>query len=46
MNVIDTLLCGVKIIEPKVLGDHNGFFKETFSAQRYTEKVGIILPFA
>lgn len=45
MNVIDTPLAGVKIIEPKVFGDHRGFFKETFSAQRYAEMVGITLPF-
>jgi|SRR5699024_4715050 len=45
MNVIDTPLAGVKIIEPKVFGDHRGFFKETFSAQRYAEVVGITLPF-
>lgn len=45
MNVIDTPLAGIKIIEPKVFGDHRGFFKETFSAQRYAEMVGITLPF-
>lgn len=45
MNVIDTPLAGVKIIEPKVSGDHRGFFKETFSAQRYAEMAGITLPF-
>lgn len=41
MKVIDTALSGVKIIEPKVFGDHRGFFKETFSAARYKEQVGI-----
>lgn len=41
MNVIDTLLAGVKIIEPKVFGDHRGFFKETFSAERYAQMAGI-----
>lgn len=45
MNVIDTPLAGVKIIEPKVFGDQRGFFKETFSAQRYAEMVSITLPF-
>ena len=30
MNVIETKLPGVLIIEPKVFGDHRGFFKETF----------------
>lgn len=41
MNVIDTPLAGVKIIEPKVFGDHRGFFKETFSAERYAQTAGI-----
>ena len=41
MKVIETILAGVKIIEPKVFGDHRGFFKETYSAQRYQELVGI-----
>lgn len=45
MKVIDTPLAGVKIIEPKVFGDHRGFFKETFSAKRYAEMAGIALPF-
>ena len=45
MNVIDTPLSGVKIIEPRVFGDHRGFFKETFSEQRYAQLVGIQLPF-
>ena len=44
MNVIETKLPGVLIIEPKVLGDHRGFFKETFHAERYAE-AGIYLPF-
>ena len=45
MNVIPTALPGVLIIEPQVFGDHRGFFKETFSAQRYQEQAGITLPF-
>lgn len=45
MNVIDTILPGVKIIEPKVFGDRRGFFKETFSVLRYKELVGIDLKF-
>ena len=44
MNVIETLLQGVMIIEPKVFGDHRGFFKETFQIERYRE-AGIDLPF-
>ena len=44
MNVIETKLPGVLIIEPKVFGDCRGFFKETFQAERYAE-IGINLPF-
>lgn len=44
MNVIETKLPDVLIIEPKVFGDHRGFFKETFQTERYAE-VGIALPF-
>ena len=44
MNVIETKIPGVLIIEPKVFGDHRGFFKETFQVERYAE-TGINLPF-
>ena len=37
MNVIETSLPGVLIIEPKVFGDHRGFFMETYNAKRYAE---------
>ena len=37
MNVTETKLAGVLIIEPKVFGDARGFFKETFQAERYLE---------
>lgn len=45
MKVLDTILAGVKIIEPKVFGDARGFFQETFSAQRYHNEAGIALNF-
>ncbi len=45
MKVVETILPGVLIIEPKVFGDQRGFFKETFSAERYREMAGIELPF-
>lgn len=45
MKVIATKLSGVFIIEPKVFGDDRGFFKETFSVDRYKELVGIDLDF-
>jgi len=37
MNVIQTEIAGVLIIEPKVFGDARGFFLETFQDQRYRE---------
>ena len=44
MKVIETKLRGVLIIQPKVFGDHRGFFKETYQTERYQE-AGISLPF-
>lgn len=37
MNVIETKLPGVLLLEPKVFGDPRGFFFESYSAQRYAE---------
>ena len=37
MNVIQTELPGVLIIEPRVFGDERGFFMETWQQQRYAE---------
>ncbi len=37
MNVLDTPLDGVKIIEPDVFGDKRGFFMETYHKKRYAE---------
>ena len=45
MNVIPTKLKDCVIIEPKVFGDHRGFFLETFQADRYREMASIELPF-
>lgn len=45
MNVIETELPGVLIIEPKSFGDERGFFVETFQVERYRERAGISLPF-
>ena len=44
MQITETKLAGVLIIEPKVFGDQRGFFKETFQLERYKE-AGIDLPF-
>jgi dTDP-4-dehydrorhamnose 3,5-epimerase len=35
MNVMQTNIPGVMIIEPKLFGDYRGFFLETFQAERY-----------
>jgi dTDP-4-dehydrorhamnose 3,5-epimerase len=40
MNVIETNLPGVLIMEPKVFGDSRGFFQETWQQRRY-EEIGI-----
>ncbi len=45
MKVINTVLPGVRIIEPQVFGDARGFFLESFSARRYREVAGIELAF-
>jgi dTDP-4-dehydrorhamnose 3,5-epimerase len=44
MNVIQTDIPEVLIIEPKVIGDHRGFFSERFHAERYAAS-GIRGPF-
>lgn len=45
MNVIETKIAGAKIIEPKVFGDHRGFFLETFERNRYQKLLNIDLEF-
>ena len=40
MNIIETKLPGVLIVEPNVFGDQRGFFVESYQKQRYQE-VGI-----
>jgi dTDP-4-dehydrorhamnose 3,5-epimerase len=37
MQVLDTKLPGVLIIEPKVFGDSRGYFYETFQLKRYSD---------
>ncbi|WRP06314.1 dTDP-4-dehydrorhamnose 3,5-epimerase [Rossellomorea aquimaris] len=37
MRVIKTELEGVKVIEPTVLGDHRGWFMETYSNSKFLE---------
>jgi dTDP-4-dehydrorhamnose 3,5-epimerase len=44
MNVTETALPGVLLVEPKVFGDPRGFFFEAYSERRYAE-AGIPGPF-
>ena len=37
MKVLETVLPGVLIIEPKVFGDARGFFLESYQAERYRQ---------
>ncbi|HHT0592309.1 TPA: dTDP-4-dehydrorhamnose 3,5-epimerase [Legionella anisa] len=41
MNILDTKISEVKIIEPRVYGDERGFFYESFQAARYAALLGI-----
>jgi dTDP-4-dehydrorhamnose 3,5-epimerase len=41
MNVTETGLPGVLIIEPKVFGDERGFFYESFNAKAFEEATGL-----
>lgn len=44
MNIIETALPGVLIIEPRVFGDARGFFMETWNAQAF-RKAGLDVRF-
>jgi len=45
MNVINTPLDGLLVIEPTVFGDQRGFFYESFNAQRFAEQTGVQVDF-
>ena len=45
MNVIQTTLPGVLILEPRVFGDERGFFFESFNQKALAEQAGIDTPF-
>ena len=36
MNIVDTPLSGVKVIEPAVFGDHRGFFLESWNQKTFS----------
>lgn len=44
MEFIKTKLDGVVIVEPKVFGDHRGFFMESYSKREF-EKAGLFYDF-
>lgn len=45
MKVVDTIISGVKIIEPTVFGDDRGFFFESFNEEKFSSLTGVTLPF-
>ncbi len=45
MNIIQTTLPGVLLIEPKVFGDERGFFFESFNALAFAQATGVTTPF-
>lgn len=45
MNIVETALPEVVIIEPKVFGDDRGFFYESFNEQAFRRATGLNLPF-
>lgn len=45
MNIIQTSLPGVLILEPKVFGDERGFFFESYNQKTLSDLVGIATPF-
>ncbi len=45
MNVIQTEITDVLILEPRVFGDDRGFFFESFNAKVFQEKTGLDLNF-
>lgn len=42
MNVIETAIHGIYIIEPRVFRDERGYFFESFSQREFEEKIGPI----
>jgi len=45
MNLIETPLAGLVVLEPKVFGDERGFFFESYNARRFAELTGVAAPF-
>ena len=45
MNVVQTSLPGVLLLEPRVFGDERGFFFESFNARAFREATGVTAEF-
>lgn len=45
MNVINTEIDGLKIIEPRIFGDARGYFFESFSARDFAKETGMQINF-
>lgn len=45
MNVIDTEIEGVKIIEPRIFGDARGYFFESFNSKDFVLQTGVQVHF-
>ena len=45
INVVETAIPGVLIIEPKAFGDARGYFMESFNAREFAQKTGLELSF-
>jgi dTDP-4-dehydrorhamnose 3,5-epimerase len=45
MNVVQTAIPGLLILEPKVFGDSRGFFLESFNAKAFQEATGLDVNF-
>jgi dTDP-4-dehydrorhamnose 3,5-epimerase len=45
INVVETAIPGVLIIEPKAFGDARGYFMESFNAREFAQKTGLDVSF-
>ena len=45
MNVIETAIPGLLILEPKVFGDARGFFMESYNAKAFHDATGLDVNF-
>ncbi|GAB4296033.1 MAG: dTDP-4-dehydrorhamnose 3,5-epimerase [Thiohalomonadaceae bacterium] len=40
MNIVDTSIPEVKVVEPQVFGDERGFFFESYNKRKFSEAIG------